>query len=45
MWLCWCMLLVKGTIIIISAGDDAAAIWADERNKGVISKNSATFIK
>ena len=39
------MLLVKGTITITGAGYDAAAIWADERNKGVISKNSATFIK
>ena len=31
-------ILVKGTITITGAGDDAAARQADERNKGVIFK-------
>ena len=38
-------LLVKGTITITGAGDDAAARPEDKRNKGVISKNWAPFIK
>ena len=38
-------LLVKGTITITGAGDDAAARRADERNKGVIFKNCAPFTK
>ena len=37
-------ILVKGTITITGAGDDAAARRADERNKGVIFKNCAPFI-
>ena len=32
-------ILIKGTITITGAGDDAAARRADERNKGVIFKN------
>ena len=35
--------LVKGTIAITGAGDDAAARWADERKKGVIFKNCVPF--
>ena len=38
-------ILVKGTIIITGAGDDAAARQADERDKGVTFKNSAPFTK
>ena len=38
-------ILVKGTITITSAGDDAAARRADERNKGVIFKSCASFTK
>ena len=38
-------ILVKGTITITGAGDDAAARPEDERSKGVISKNWAPFIK
>ena len=38
-------ILVKGTVTITGAGDDAAARWADERNKGVIFKNCAPFTK
>ena len=37
-------ILVKGTITITGAGDDAAARQADERDKGVIFKNCAPFI-
>ena len=37
-------MLVKGTITITGAGADAAARQADERDKGVILKNSAPFI-
>ena len=37
-------ILVKGTITITGAGDDAAARRADERKKGVIFKNCASFI-
>ena len=37
-------ILVKRTIIITGGGDDAARL-ADERNKGVIFKNCAPFIK
>ena len=37
-------ILVKGTITITGAGDDAAARRADERNKGVIFKNCAPFV-
>ena len=36
-------ILVKGTITITGAGDDAAARQADERNKGVIFKSCAPF--
>ena len=36
-------ILVKGTITITGAGDDAAARWADERKKGVIFKNCVPF--
>ena len=38
-------ILAKGTITITGAGDNAAAIKADERNKGVTFKNSAPFTK
>ena len=38
-------ILAKGTIIITKAGDNAAARQADERNKGVIFKNFASFVK
>ena len=38
-------ILVKGTITITGAGDDAAARRADERNKGVIFKNCVPFTK
>ena len=37
-------ILVKGKITIAGAGADAAAIQADERDKGVIFKNCAPFI-
>ena len=36
-------ILVKGTITITGAGDDAAARQADERDKGVAFKNCALF--
>ena len=45
MWLCRCIILVKGTITITGAGDDDAAKQLDERNKGVIFKNCAPFTK
>ena len=38
-------ILVKRTITITGAGDDAAARRADERNKGIIFKNCAPFTK
>ena len=38
-------ILVKGTITIIGAGDDAVARCADERDKGVTFKNCAPFVK
>ena len=38
-------ILVKGTITITGAGNDAAARLADERNKGVTFKNCAPFTK
>ena len=38
-------ILVKGTIKITGAGDEAAARRADERNKGVTVKNCAPFTK
>ena len=38
-------ILVKGTITITGAGDDAAARQADERNKGVTFKNCSQFTK
>ena len=38
-------ILVKGTITITGAGDDAAARRTDERNKGVTFKNCAPFTK
>ena len=36
---------VKGTITFSGAGDDDAAKQADERDKGVIFKNSVPFTK
>ena len=36
--------LVKGTMTITGAGDDATARQTDERNKGVIFNNCAPFI-
>ena len=36
-------ILVKGTITIAGAGDNAAARQADERDKGVAFKNCAPF--
>ena len=36
-------ILVKGTITINGAGDDAASRRGDEKNKGVIFKNCAPF--
>ena len=33
--------LVKGTLLVIGAGDDTAEIQADKRNKEVIFKNCA----
>ena len=38
-------ILVKGTITITGAGDDATARRADEGNKGVTFKNCAPFTK
>ena len=38
-------ILIKGTITITGAGDDAAARQADERNEGVKFKNCAPFTK
>ena len=38
-------ILVKETITITGAGDNAAARQADERDKGVIFKNRAPFTK
>ena len=38
-------ILVKGTITITGAGDNAAARRADETNKGVTFKNCAPFTK
>ena len=38
-------ILLKGTITITGAGDDAAARRANERNKGVTFKNCAPFTK
>ena len=38
-------ILVKGTITMTGAGDDASARRSDERNKVVIFKNCAPFIK
>ena len=38
-------ILVKGTVTITGAGDDAAVRKADERNKGVAFKNCAPFTK
>ena len=38
-------ILVKGTITIAGAGNNDAARQADERDKGVIFKNCAPFIK
>ena len=37
-------ILVKGTITITGAGDDAAAKQADERDKGVLFKNCVQFM-
>ena len=36
-------ILVKGTITITGAGDNAAARQADEKDKGVVFKNCAPF--
>ena len=36
-------ILVKGRITITGDGDDGAARWADERDKGVILKSCAPF--
>ena len=38
-------ILIKGTIKITGAGDDATARQVDERNKGVTFKNCAPFTK
>ena len=38
-------IIVKGTITITGAGDDDAEKQLDERNKGVIFKNCASFTK
>ena len=38
-------ILVKGTITVTGAGDDAAARQAEERNKGATFKNGAPFTK
>ena len=38
-------ILVKGTITITGARDDAAARRADERDKGITFKNCAPFTK
>ena len=38
-------ILLKGTITNTGDGDDDAAKWTDERDKGVIFKNSAPFTK
>ena len=38
-------ILLKGTITITLAGNDAASRQANERNKGVIFKNCAPFTK
>ena len=45
MWLCWCNVLVKGTITITGAGNDDVAKQLDERNKSVIFKNCAASTK
>ena len=37
-------IVVKGTIKITGAGDDAAARQADEKKKGLIFKNCAPFV-
>ena len=36
-------IFIKGKITITGAGDNAAARWVDERNKGVIFKTCAPF--
>ena len=38
-------IIVKGTITITGAGEDVAARWADEINKGVTFKTCAPFTK
>ena len=38
-------ILVKGTITITGAGENVTARQADEKNKGVIFKNCAPFVK
>ena len=45
MWFADTYILVKGTITVTGAGNDAATKQADEKNKGVIFKNYAPFIK
>ena len=37
-------ILVKGTITIVGAGDNAAARQSDERDKGVVFKNRAPLL-
>ena len=38
-------ILVKGTITITGAGENVTARQADEKNKGVIFKHCAPFVK
>ena len=38
-------IFAKGTITVTGAGDNDAARLADERDKGVIFKNCASFVK
>ena len=38
-------ILIKRTITITGAGDDRAAKWLDERDKGVTFKNCVPFTK
>ena len=45
MWFADTYILVKETVTVTGAGNDAATRRADERNKGVIFKNCAPFIK
>ena len=45
MSLCWCIILVKGTIAITGSGNYDAKRQADEKNTGFTFKNCAPFIK